>query len=438
MTPSLPAASRRQFLTASAGLSAAAVAWGRAQEAAGGGVPMAGKIRVGLVGCGGRGMGAAVQALKADSGTQFVAVADAFEGPARNAAKTLKERFAEQVDIPDGNIFVGLDAYRKLIDIVDVVLLATPPGFRPAQLAYAVKAGRHVFAEKPVAVDAPGYRSVMESVKLAKEKKLSVVCGFCWRFHQTKREFFGKLHEGLIGEVQTVYSTYLTGPVKPMPPENTRKPDQTDLQWQLANWYNFNWLSGDGLVEQAVHSVDKLLWAFGDETPIAAVANGGRQIPAHGGNIYDHMSITYEFKGGRFGFLGQRQIPGAFGQNKDFIIGSKGTGSNDWNVAFLIPEGGERWSPSAKENDMYQQEHNELFASIRAGGARNDGEWLAHSSMVGILGRMAAYSGQRVTWQQAIEAKGQLIGDGLDIAELQWDTPLPVRPTALPGKFPIL
>ena len=423
--------SRRHFLSATAGI-ATAGALLTAQAQQGGGTPMAGKLRVGLVGCGGRGMGAAVQALKADSDVKFVAMADAFDEPARKGAASLKEKFPNQVDIPDANIFVGLEAFQKLIDIVDVVLLATPPGFRPAQLAYAVKAGRHVFCEKPVAVDAPGYRSVVESVKLAKEKKLSLVCGFCWRYHHTKRELYGKIHEGMLGEVQMAYSTYLTGPVKPMPPAATRKPGMTDLEWQLANWYNFNWLSGDGLVEQAIHSVDKMLWAFKDETPIAAIANGGRQIPAQGGNIYDHMSVTYEFKGGRFGFLGQRQIPGTFGQNKDFIIGTKGTASNDWSVAFITPNGGERWAPEAKENDMYQQEHNELFASVRAGAAKNDGDWLAHSTMVGILGRMAAYTGQRVTWQQAIEAKEGLLGQ--DPATLTWDQPLPERPYFVPGK----
>lgn len=428
--------SRRQFFAATAGLATAATLLNARGQTAG--TPMTGKLKVGLVGCGGRGMGAAVQAIKADKDVVFVAMADVFEDPARKGAETLRKQFAGQVDIPDANIFVGLDGYKKLIDIVDVVLLATPPGFRPLHLAYAVKAGKHAFVEKPVAVDAPGYRSVLESVALAKEKKLSLVCGFCWRYHATKRELFGKIHEGLIGDVQSVYSTYLTGPVKPMPPEATRKAGVTDLEWQLANWYNFNWLSGDGLVEQCIHSVDKMLWAFKDETPVAAVANGGRQIPAHGGNIYDHMTVAYEFKGGRYGFIGQRQISGTFGQNKDFIMGTKGTGSNDWSVAFLSPAGGERWMPSAKENDMYQQEHIELFASIRAGAAKNDGDWLAHSTMVGILGRMAAYSGQRVTWQQAIEAKEQLIGEGIDIGALDWNKPLPVRPYFVPGKSPVI
>lgn len=244
--------SRREFLrasgTATAGLMAAPfVITGRAAELSPGDT-----IRVGLVGCGGRGTGAAKQALNADKNTRLVAMGDVFENALKNSMLTLRKdsEVGEKVKVEEGSQFVGLDAYRKVIDSgVDLVILASPPGFRPEHFQAAVAAGKHVFCEKPMATDAPGVRSILESAAEAKRKNLAVVAGFCWRYDLARREFFTRLHDGAIGDIRALYHTYYAGPVKPMQPPGARKPGVTDLEWQLKNWYNFTWLSGDGLTE---------------------------------------------------------------------------------------------------------------------------------------------------------------------------------------------
>ena len=312
---------------------------------------------------------------------------------------------------------------------VDVVLLATPPGFRPQHLKAAVEAGKHIFCEKPVATDAPGIRSVLESVQQAKQKRLAWVAGFCWRYHAARREFFKRVHDGALGNLQAVYATYYTGPVKPMPSAANRPAGMSDLEWQLHNWYNFVWLCGDSLVEQAVHSVDKVAWAMKDEMPVKAVAVGGRQIPANGGNIYDHFEVNYEYKTGARAFLGCRQQRGCYNQNADYLLGTEGQGTiGVRNQPELNSGGAWRWRYSGPNSDMYQVEHNELFASIRSGQPINDGRWMTHSCLMAIMGRMAAYTGQEITWDRALNSQERLVPENLE-----WDMTLQTRPMALPG-----
>lgn len=252
-------------------------------------------IKVGLVGCGGRGSGAAAQALKADKDAVLWSMGDAFDSQLNGSLNRFQRSAAGeggQVKVAEERRFVGLDAFKKVIDSgVDVVLLATPPGFRPQHLRAAVEAGKHVFCEKPMAVDAPGVRSVMESAQMAKAKGTCLVSGFCWRYSTSRRAAFERVLGGDIGDIRTYYATYYTGPVKPMRPESARPEGMGDVEWQVRNWYNFSWLGGDGLVEQAVHSVDKVSWAMDDQPPIAAVANGGRTRPNHKGNIFDNFSV---------------------------------------------------------------------------------------------------------------------------------------------------
>ena len=280
-------------------------------------------LKLGLIGCGGRGTGAANQALTADQDITLTSVADVSEANANGSINNLKKRHEEKVVTP--KVFVGIDAYKKVIAESDVVILTTPPGFRPMMLREAVEAGKHVFCEKPVAVDATGVRSVIESAKIAKEKQLSLVCGFCWRYHNARRALFEKIHDGAIGDVTNMFATYYTGPVKPMPPADRRPEGTSDVAWQVQNWYNFGWLSGDSLVEQAVHSVDKIGWATNDIDPISAVATGGRQIAAEGGNIYDHFHVVYEYPNNVICHLGSRQQRDCYGENHDYINGTKGT-----------------------------------------------------------------------------------------------------------------
>ena len=298
-------------------------------------------------------------------------------------------------------------AYQKVIDSgVDVVLLATPPGFRPQHLQAAVEAGKHVFCEKPVATDAPGVRSVLESAAKAKEKNLALVSGYCWRYHPARRAFYQQVHQGAIGSIRAIYATYLTGPVKPMPPASSRPAGMSDVEWQIRNWYNFAWLSGDGLVEQACHSIDKIAWAMNGVLPLKAVATGGRQFPNNEGNIFDHIDVFYEFPDGVRAFMAQRQISDCYSDNSDYLMGSDGVGTiKGWSDPTIT--GKETWRYNGPKADMYQVEHDELFASIRKRQTHQrrhlDGSQHAHGPhgthgrlhrQRGLLGRSDEFAGE--------------------------------------------
>ncbi len=393
------------------------------------------QLKVGLVGCGGRGTGAAGEALQADSQSKLVAVADlslsAIDGSLNNLRAN--KQIEQQIAVDDAFKFVGLDAYKKVIDHCDVVLLASPPGFRPPHLRAAVEAGKHIFTEKPMATDAPGVRSVMESVRIAKEKNLAIVAGFCWRYDAARRELFQRIHDGQIGEVLMAYGTYLTSPVKPMPPESTRPEGITDLEWMVRNWYNFTFLSGDGLVEQAIHTVDWLQWAMRDVAPSSCTAVGGRQVPAHGGNIFDHIEVNYEWENGARGFLAQRQIVGCHNENNLCVMGTKGK-------AFISPgkdgiriTGENAWAHEGPSPNMYQVEHDEFFDSIRTGKPINNGDRMVTSTLAGIMGRMAGYTGKQIDWEMALNSKQVLIPE-----ITSWDTKVDVPPLARPGVTPFV
>lgn len=386
-------------------------------------------LKVGLVGCGGRGSGAALQALKADPKAELVAMGDAFESQAKNSLRILQKdpEVGSRVKVNPDCCFGGLDNFQKVIDSgVDVVLLASPPGFRPQHLKAAIAAGKHVFCEKPVATDAPGLRSVLESAAQAKQKGLSLVCGFCWRYEPARREFYKRIHDGAIGDIRAIYATYLTSPVKPMPPASERPANMGDVEWQIRNWYNFVWLSGDGLVEQACHSVDKIAWAMNGVLPLKAVATGGRQIPNNEGNIYDHIDVFYEFPNNVRAFMAQRQIAFCYGENSDYLMGAKGTASIRNKPVIL---GENAWTYEGPAKNMYQVEHDELFASIRKGEPINDGIWMSHSTLMALMGRMAAYTGKEITWDQALNSQEKLVPD-----HLEWNMKLPIVPMAVPGK----
>lgn len=424
--------SRREFIksgsTAVAGGVAAAnlAAIAPSAYAAGTGV-----LKIGLVGCGGRGTGAASNALNADPNTELFAVADAFHASAVKSIGNLKAqgKIAKQIRVAEDNIFSGLDAYKRVIDSVDVVLLATPPGFRPQHLKAAVEAGKHIFTEKPMATDPTGVRSVLESVELSKKKNIAMVAGFCWRYHAQKKALFQKIHDGAIGDVRAVYGTYLTSPVKPMPAADTRPAGMTDLEWMVRNWYNFAWLSGDGLVEQAVHTVDWLGWTFQDKPPKSATAVGGRQNPAEGGNIYDHVEVNYVWDNDARGFLSQRQIPGCYNQNSLYLLGTEGSATLERGAKITNLKGDTTWKFEGSAPNMYQVEHNEFFASIRSGKHINDGDRMANSTLMAIMGRMAGYTGKEITWQQALESKLDLVPDTSN----GWDSKVEFRQTAIPG-----
>jgi predicted dehydrogenase len=421
---------RRHFLrnssTVAVGGLVASAALTRAADAS---APAPSVIKVGLIGCGGRGTGAALQALKADPGVRLTALADVFADRLDSSLATLKKMtaVANRIDVTPATSFVGLDAYLKVIDSgVDVVLLASTPAFRPEHFRAAVAAGKHVFCEKPVAVDGPGIRSVLASAAEAQRKNLSVMSGFCWRYDPRMRATVAQIHAGAIGDLRAIIATYHTGTLTTKFP-GTRTPGQTDLEWQLRNWYNFTWLSGDHLVEQAIHNVDKIAWLMKQEMPTQAIAVGGRTVPAYG-NTYDNFSVAYEYASGVRATLSCRQHDGVYNEVTDYVMGTEGIFSNG-RLATQGITGKTNWKYTGPTRDMYQVEHDELFAAIRAGKPVNDGISMAHSTLMAIMGRMAAYTGQVVTWDRALNSEEVLVP-----ATLDWNAPRPVAARAIPGQ----
>jgi myo-inositol 2-dehydrogenase/D-chiro-inositol 1-dehydrogenase len=389
-------------------------------------------LKVGLIGCGGRGTGAASQALNADPNVVITAMGDVFQDRLDKAYDLLLKMHPEKVKVTSENKFTGFDAYQQVIDSgVDVVLLATPPGFRPDHLEASVKAGKHIFCEKPVAVDAPGVRKVLAAVKVAKEKGLSLVSGFTFRYDLPKRELFGKLADGEIGDIRTVTSTRNGGGLWYFP----REANWTDMEYQMRNWYYYNWLSGDFIVEMIVHSLDMMTWAMGGKLPQKASATGGRQsrVDAKWGNIYDHFAVEYDYGNGVKGFNFCRQQTGCSNKNSVEVIGSQGNALVEGSTHKIM--GKTNWQFQGQTKDMYQVQHDELFASIRSGKPLNDGESMANSTMMAILSRMAAYSGQTLSWDQALNSN-MVLGPAFN--EYSWDLKYPGPGSAIPGFTKVL
>ena len=280
-------------------------------------------LKVGLIGCGGRGTGAALQATKADSNVVLTAMADIFPDRLELSHKSLLDENPSKIKVAEDHKFIGFDGYKKVLaSDVDVVILTTPPCFRPAHLEAAIEAGKHVFCEKPVAVDAPGIRRVIATAKKAKEKGLALMSGFCWRHDDPKNATYDRILDGKIGKIHTIYNTYNTGALW----FHDRKPEWSDFQFEMRNWLYYNWMSGDHIAEQAVHSLDLMSWAMGDEMPISATGTGGRQSRTEKqfGNVYDHFSIIYEYGDGRRGFHISRQQKGASRAYSIDMMGHKG------------------------------------------------------------------------------------------------------------------
>jgi predicted dehydrogenase len=356
---------------------------------------------------------------------------DAFEDRLQTSLKNLQTQHPDKVKVAPDKCFVGLDAYQKVIDSgVDVVLLATPPGFRPTHMKAAIAAGKHVFTEKPMATDAPGVRTVLAVAEEARQKNLSLVAGFCYRYNTGVRAIMQQIHDGAIGDVRAVYTTYNTSGVwSPFP----RQADWTDMQYQVKNWYYYTWLSGDHIAEQAVHCLDKMAWVMRDVPPVKCVAHGGRQVRTapEFGNIFDHFSVVYEYANGARGFHFSRQQPGCFNDNSDYILGTEGVAHivRAFSGPFIV-KGKTNWRfHEDKPTDMYQNEHDELFASIRSGKPINNGIWMAQSTLLALMGRMAAYTGQDITWEQAMNSQ-----ESLAPANPTWATPISVPPVAMPGQ----
>lgn len=422
-TSTSAAVTRRDVLGAAAGLAIGSSLTGTAAAKLAGFAPVAGRetLRVGLVGCGGRGTGAAIQAISADPNNHLYAMADLWpdridnrlDGITGEIQRRIKTREAKpgaehQIQVDPSRRFAGFDGYKQVIDSCDVVLLTTPPCFRPMHLRAAVQAGKHVFCEKPVAVDAPGVRSVIESARIAKQKNLSVMSGFCWRHQMQVVETFQTLLAGGIGDITSVQSTYNTSGWNP-PVE--RQPGWSDTEFQLRNWQYFTAMSGDHIVEQAIHAIDWIAWAYGDVPPISCVGVGGRMTrpdtPASG-NVWDSFGVTFNYDGGRRAYHMCRHWPNTPGDNTAYMLGAKGQCIMDpWAPKHIIT-GQTPWTGLMPNNDMYQAEHDTLFKAIRNNDRFDDAERMAHTTLLAIMARMACYTGEIVTWEKAMDSRENL------------------------------
>jgi predicted dehydrogenase len=389
-------------------------------------------LKIGLIGCGKRGTSAAQEALRADPHVALTALGDVFPDRLESSLARLGKTLPDKVKVNPDHCFLGFDAYRRVIDSgVDVVLLTTPPAFRPQHLKAAVEAGKHAFAECIAAVDAPGIRSFLRSAEMAQQKNLGILSGFCWRYSYPHRGVVEQIRKGTLGDIRAIYATYYRESFS-QKYGGERQPGWTDLQWQLRDWPDFLWLGGDfNIGLSGGHSVDKMAWWLGDVMPIKAVGVGGKHFAGEG-NTFDHCQIVYEYANGVRGFLGVRSQDNCFRENADYIIGSKGVCTIGRQP---VPEivGENSWRYSGERNNMYQTEHDEFFASIRAGKPINDGKRMAHTSLMAVLGRMAAYTGQEITWDQALQSQENLVPDTLD-----WNTKIPLTPVAMPGQTKFL
>lgn len=419
--------SRRRFLkSSSAAVASTSLAGSLARSVHAQGSDI---LRLGLVGCGSRGTGAAKQALSADPHTRLVAVADVFESPLQASLKTLDKEdpeIARRVSVDREHQFVGFDGYRHVIDAdVDVVLLATPPHFRPMHLKAAIDADKHVFAEKPVAVDAPGVHSVLVSSVQAREKGLYLVSGLNTRYSPRMQELVRRIHDGAIGEITALHAVRYASGVWVRP----RQPGMTEMQYQMRNWYYFTWLSGDFNVEQFVHQYDLVAWALDGEYPLRCYSTGGRQSRTGSdyGHIFDHFSSVFEYESGARAFMTTRHQPGCSNESGLTVMGTKGAA--DLSRRNTQITGQHPWQPPATpEKDSHQLEHDAFFKALRGGQTINNGEYMSKSSMMAILARMSAYTGRSLTWEQALGSQQHLVPSAYT-----WDADPPPAVVAKPG-----
>ncbi len=437
--------SRREFLQQSSGvLAGAALATAINVRAHAG---ENNTIKVALVGCGGRGTGAAVNALSTDGPTKLVAVADVFNDRMQTSLKSLRAQFADKVDVPKDRQFLGMDAYKKAIDYIgpgSVVLLATPPAFRPLHVEYAVAKGCNVFMEKAFAVDAPGVHRVLKAGKEAEKKDLKIAGGLMSRHSKPLEEAIEQLHNGRIGDLITCWAYREHGIV----PFSNKRPGESELAHQIRNYHCFTWANGSFLLDWLIHNLDVACWCK-DAWPVSAQGQGGRQTRTNPDQLFDHYAVEYHFPDGTRLFAQGRHIENCWGFFGDIIHGAKGSavlgeGVKDPRIFKGYNQTPENviWRYKGAPCEQYQVEHDLLFDAIRKNKPYNETERSCYAAMVGILGRMAAESGQMVTWDEAMASK-LVLAPGMDTWTL--DSPAPVMPddkgdypVAMPGTTKVL
>ncbi len=416
---------RRQFVQTSAAATAGLMASGNYAFAQG-----SDTIRVGVVGCGGRGTGAAVQALRTKQNVKLVAMGEAFRDRLDESFENIQNELEDtsRIEVPEERKFVGFDAYKEVIAASDVVILTTPPGFRPIHFDAAIEAGKHVFMEKPVATDAPGIRKVLETAEKAKMKKLNVVVGLQRHYQTIYREWVKRIQKGAIGDIVTSHVYWNSSGVWVRP----RKPGQTEMEYQMRNWYYFNWLCGDHITEQHIHNIDVSNWVKGDY-PVRAQGMGGRQVRngKDHGEIFDHHFVEFEYADGSRMFSQCRHIEGCMNRVSEAFQGTNGFAPKPG--VLKTPSGYVMWEHDDEDDpNPYQVEHDKLFAAIAAGEYKYaDAENGAKSTMTSILGRMATYSGQVIEWDDAMNSDLSLMPK-----KFAWDAPPPVLPDEY-GYYPV-
>lgn len=429
--------SRRDFVKTSSLIAGGMLAMPLVSPAAGFFTGSSDKIKIALIGCGGRGTGAAVQALSTKQNVELVAMADAFrdrlDGSYNNIGKALKEN-SGRLNVKEENKFIGFDAYKKAMPLADVVILATPPGFRPIHFEEAVRQNKQIFMEKPVATDPAGIQKVIQAAQIAKEKKLNVVVGLQRHYQNSYRELYKRVQDGMIGDILSGQVYWNMGALWVRP----RKPEYTEMEYQMRNWYYFTWLCGDHIVEQHIHNIDVMNWFTGKQ-PVRAVGTGGRSVRTGNefGEIFDHHYVEYTYGDGVIMNSQCRQWAGADSRVDEVIIGTKGMVL--CNAARIQDHKGKvlYQFEKEKENNPYQTEHDELFEAIANNQYKfHDAERGAQATLTAIIGRLATYSGQTIEWNKALNS-------GLSIMPTTFDfnvTP-PVSPDengdyahAIPGK----
>ncbi|MBM3178431.1 MAG: Gfo/Idh/MocA family oxidoreductase [Bacteroidetes bacterium] len=397
-------------------------------------------IKIALVGCGGRGTGAAMQALLTTQNVKLVAMADAFRDRLDDCYKNLMQddlsdwsgkggNIKARVQVPEANKFTGFDGYKNAIALADVVILTTPPGFRPIHFEEAVRQGKHVFMEKPVATDPAGIKKVLDAAEVAKKKKLNVVVGLQRHYQNSYRELYAKYKEGLIGDFVSAQAWWNNEGVW----VNPRTSGQTEMEYQMRNWYYFNWLCGDHITEQHIHNIDVINW-FKGEYPVKAQGMGGREVRKgkEYGEIFDHHYVEFHYADGSILNSQCRHIKGTMSKVDEFIQGTKG--SIAFGAARMTDRSGKtiHQFDKSKENNPYQTEHDELFEAIAKGSFKfTDAENGAKSTMTSILGRMATYSGEMIEWEKAINSGINIMPSVFD-----WNAMPPVLPDGN-GFYPV-
>jgi len=421
--------SRRDFLKAAslvAGTTAAGLSIQRGAHAAG-----RDGFRIGLIGCGGRGSGAALNAMNAGTDIKLVAMGDIFTDRLEGARERLKKLKPDQVQVADDHCFIGFDAYQKVLaSDIDVVLIACTSHFHPMYLKAAIAANKHTFCEKPHGLDVPALKSVLGTIEEAKKKNLAILSGLCWRYDPGVQEAMKRIHDGQIGDVICVQELYMSNPYGLRP----RKEEWSEMEYQYQNWYHFNWLSGDQTGQQLIHSLDKASWVMHDQPPVRAFGMGGRQVctqPEYG-DQFDHHAVVFEYANGSRVFAFTRDMPGCFNETSDTVFGTKGKAYLPRKCRI---EGETNWTYEGPKVSMTDMEQKALFDALREGKRINSGRYMVTSTMLGILAQMVCYTGQAITWEQAMSST-------LSYAQPRYgfDVEPPIKPgpdglyaTAMPG-----